>query len=76
MMKKKTDRFDLLCLTATDILHEYHYIRLVQLPVRVSSNCQLHAAEYFVECQNDRGSKQIRNGFGILEYFVVQSLSS
>ena len=38
-MMEKTDRVDLLCLTATDILHEHHYIRLVQLPVRVSSNC-------------------------------------
>ena len=50
---------DVLCPKATDILHEHHYIRIVQVLLHVSPNCQLHTSVYLGDGDRDQASKII-----------------
>jgi len=60
---------------STNILHEHHYIWLVEISICVGSNSELQAAIYLRHCQGNQISEQRRDRRGVLEYLLIQLLS-
>ena len=61
---------------STDIFHEHHHVRLVEVTARIGTDRELDAAVDLGDREGNQVSEWIGDRSGILEYLFVQLLSS